>query len=211
MPFVGMSRLIAGIAGVGSVVAVLGALGCNGGSGGGSGSSSTAPPSVSPPTSSTNPPGPVTTATPPGPVTSGSSSAPVVAQVSYVDVNGNGVVDAGDQVVVKFSKEVRLSGTTIGDFVLPVTGDRFGSTATVTSGKAPTDVIITLSAGAVITVPGTFNASITKPGSPSADERAAAHNATRDVTGELAVPPKPVDVGGSATRPPSPPPPPPPL
>lgn len=187
------SKLNSNIA-VGSVALIFAALGCNGGGGGGS-QKSTAPPAITPPTSGT--PGPITSGTP-GPITSGVTVGPTVSLATFVDKNNNGVADGGDQVVIKFNKEVRLTGTTIGDFVLPVTGDRFGTTATVTSGVNPTDVIVTLGNGAVITVTGAFSATVTKAGSPSGVDVAPGQKTIRDVTSSLAVATRAIDIAGTA-------------
>ncbi len=184
-----------------SVALVFAALGCGGG-GGGSSQKSTAPPAIIPPTSST--PGPITSGTP-GPITSGVTVGPTVALATYSDNNGNGVVDMGDQVVVKFSKEVRLNGTTIGDFVLPVSGDRLGTTATITSGANPTDVIITLGQGSVLTIPGAFSSTVTKAGSPSGIDVAAGQKTIKDPTGQVAVQSRAIDiVSGPVVTPPPP-------
>jgi hypothetical protein len=177
-----------------SVVVVLAAFGCNnGGSNNGKGKS--LPPVTTPP-----PPPPPPPAPPPPPPPSG----PTVVSAAYADTNNNGIVDAGDTVTIKFSKEVVLKGTTASDFALPVSGDRFGA-ATVTSGANPTDVVVTLGQGAALTINGTFSASNTKAGAPSGVGLATAQKTISDVTGVLAVSSTPVDVGGFLTPPPPPP------
>ncbi|MEZ0229188.1 MAG: hypothetical protein ACAI25_11235 [Planctomycetota bacterium] len=186
----------------GALALTFAALGCGGGGGGSNKkSSSTVPPAITPPTSGT---GPITSGTP-GPITSGITVGPTVALATYVDVNGSGKVDGGDQVVIKFTKEVRLTGTTIGDFVLPVSGDRFGTTATVTSGANPSDVVVTLGQGAVLTIPGAFSSTVTKAGSPSGVDVAAAQKTIKDVTGKLAVQSRAIDLVSTTTPPPPPP------
>jgi hypothetical protein len=183
-----------------AVLALLVAGGCNGSGGSSKTTASSAPASTVPtppaPITSNNPPAPVTTATKPG-------SGPVVISATWTDVNGNGAVDAGDQVVVQFSREVVVTGASAGDFFLPVSGDRLGMAASVTSSSNPTNVVITLGKGVVLTIPGTFNPSLAaKPGSPSGIDLASAAASIADAHGVRATASQPVDIASGSAPPP---------
>ena len=71
---------------------------------------------------------------------------PVVAGFArYEDFNTNGICDQGDLIIVPFDQDVTVAGTAMVDaFFLPVSGNQFGSGATLTGGPANHEVTITL-------------------------------------------------------------------
>jgi hypothetical protein len=76
---------------------------------------------------------------------------PLVSGVArYLDINTNGVVDAGDQLIVPFDQDVVVSGAVGSDFVIP--GGSVGSGATVSAGSASNEVKITLGTSPSINV-----------------------------------------------------------
>jgi len=120
------------------------------------------------------------TSTVPGPVTvaatisTGSSSvrldstltitftpvdAPVVSGAArYQDVDNNAALNAGDKLIVPFSRDVVVNGAVASDFVLPVQGDSFGDGAIVTAGPASNEVTIVLGDQARLRSRGRFDA-----------------------------------------------------
>ena len=99
---------------------------------------------------------------------SGLVAPQVTAMARYFDVNRNGIVDAGDQIVVPFDTEIKVSPGADGTaFRLGVVGDSWGVGATVTHGPAPGDATITLGAGANLRIGGRFATSATTAGSSS--------------------------------------------
>ena len=70
---------------------------------------------------------------------------PVVSGLArYLDVNTNGVNDAGDQLIVPFDQNVIVNTATGSDFNLPVSGDSLGTGASISSGSASNEITITL-------------------------------------------------------------------
>ncbi len=62
----------------------------------------------------------------------------------YLDINLNGINDAGDQLIVPFDQTVTVNGANGSDFTLPVSGDSLGSGASVSAGPAANEITITL-------------------------------------------------------------------
>ncbi|MDH5640280.1 MAG: FG-GAP-like repeat-containing protein, partial [Nitrospira sp.] len=123
---------------------------------------------------------------------------PVVSRLArYLDINRNGIHDAGDQIVVPFSLSVTVKLTSGSAFAMPVTGDSLGTGATLSSGPQGTEVTITLGTAPKFRVNGGFLPGVTAANSPSAIDISAlmAPNAIEGVTtGIDAVPSTPVDI-----------------
>lgn len=49
----------------------------------------------------------------------------------YQDVNGNGMNDAGDELIVPFNQQIQVASVTTADLHLPVRGDSLGNDAEV--------------------------------------------------------------------------------
>ncbi len=62
----------------------------------------------------------------------------------YSDTNSNGAVDAGDRLHVPFDRAIALTAAVVGDLDAPVTGDTFGTGATVAAGDVDEELVITL-------------------------------------------------------------------
>ncbi|MFB3895136.1 MAG: SBBP repeat-containing protein [bacterium] len=93
---------------------------------------------------------------------------PILNKVFYSNINGNLSVDSGDKVYIQFDKRMQVTGATTTDFYLPVTGDKFGTGATVSINSAnDTQVVITLGSSPTLTILSTFNSNTTSAGSPS--------------------------------------------
>jgi hypothetical protein len=76
----------------------------------------------------------------------------------YLDVNRNGVLDQGDQVIVTFSEPVQLSTTDGSIFRMPVIGNSLGAGATLAVGPTPHEVTIELGANPLLKTRQTFAA-----------------------------------------------------
>ncbi len=85
----------------------------------------------------------------------------------FEDRNGNALADAGDAVIVGFDVEVSLNSPSAADFVLPVTGDSFGTGATVQTGSTSSRVEVVLGASPVLRSRGLFSSAEVTPNSPS--------------------------------------------
>src|SRR5262245_32859690 len=66
----------------------------------------------------------------------------------YEDRDHDGTPGAGDVLVVPFSTNVVLRGASVLDFALPVSGDSFGTSASLTQGPAANELTILLGDGA---------------------------------------------------------------
>ncbi|VAW70978.1 hypothetical protein MNBD_GAMMA09-77 [hydrothermal vent metagenome] len=99
---------------------------------------------------------------------------PVVSSFArYLDINNNGVNDINDQIIVPFDQAVAITSVSSNDFSLPVTGDTFGSGATVISGPAVNEVTIILGSSPRIKTAQDFSASQTATGSSTGIDVAA--------------------------------------
>ncbi|MCZ6602929.1 MAG: integrin alpha, partial [Planctomycetota bacterium] len=96
---------------------------------------------------------------------------PRVVLAGISDVNGNCVVDASDTLDITFTTRVTVTTADPDQaFVLPVSGDSFGTAPRFIGGGAPTNVMrvsIVLGAGSVLTSTGAFDPVSLSAGSPS--------------------------------------------
>lgn len=87
---------------------------------------------------------------------------------AVADVNGNSTLDAGDQVVIPFNQRVQVTeSATITDFVLPISGDMFGTSATYTAGPRSNEITITLGDEPNLRTRGAFVTTETSAGDAS--------------------------------------------
>ncbi|MGE3174542.1 MAG: FG-GAP repeat domain-containing protein [Planctomycetota bacterium] len=132
---------------------------------------------------------------------------PVVAGMArLLDVDRDGTLSAGDQLVVPFSTDVQVDGATAADFVLPVTGDSLGTGAAVSAGPSASEVTIALGTGARLRTRGAFATGALDGNSPSGIDvlaTAAIRNATTGAGAAASTPldaaPTPVDVAAVFT------------
>ncbi|MFN0060513.1 MAG: NHL repeat-containing protein [Planctomycetota bacterium] len=101
-----------------------------------------------------------------------SAMAPTIIRAVYVDSDLSGSVNVGDEVLCEFNKPISVPlGATVADnFALSVTSDSFGASPSLRAfrNEEPNrGAVITLGAGAVLTVTGTFDSTIISAGSPS--------------------------------------------
>jgi len=108
-----------------------------------------------------------------GTYSSTDGAPPVLMSAQYVSQNAGtaieGVVTAGDQIVLTFSEAVAVLPTlSVSNFALPVLGDSFGAGATIAQ-TGPTTLAITLGSNPVLTPGGTYGVPSvnTAPGYPS--------------------------------------------
>jgi len=93
----------------------------------------------------------------------------ILGDAHYQDVNGNSVIDAGDQLYLLFDKNIDVSGSAgPSDLALAVAGDTLGAGATVTDGAENNSVLVTLGANPVLTARGPFDEDELTAGSSSA-------------------------------------------
>lgn len=122
-------------------------------------------------------------------------NAPVfTGPARYEDVDGDGVANAGDRVVMTFSEPVVVSGALATDFALPVQDDSFGAGATVGAGDRPEEVAITLGAGARLRSRGQFASGVVTNNAPSGIELANGQGVLAAVSLTPAAASVPVDV-----------------
>ena len=91
----------------------------------------------------------------------------VVGVACFRDVNDNRVVDAGDELIVPFDRDVVVDQATASDFTLPVAGDSLGVGARVGPGSSASEVMLTLGQGAFFSVRGAFAKDSVQRGAPS--------------------------------------------
>lgn len=126
-----------------------------------------------------------------------------VTAASYTDVNGSGILDAGDTVQIDFCRPVDVDPAAAPStaFQLPVSGDGFGTGATF-SPPAPTGVstvTVVLGSRPRLYPNGTYDPANLTPSSPSGVD-VSATGLVYDAGTTLAFPPSSppgVDVGGS--------------
>lgn len=88
----------------------------------------------------------------------------IINIAGYVDANSNRIIDIGDQIVVTFDQSVVLNNPSINDFTLAVSGDSFGSGASVSAGNVLKEVIITLGSSPVLTLRHDYDDTVTSSG-----------------------------------------------
>lgn len=82
----------------------------------------------------------------------------VTAPARFLDVNRNGVADAGDQVVVPFSETIVVNSAASSSLSLPVTGDAFGAGASLALGPGSQAVTVTLGTSPALKTRQSFSA-----------------------------------------------------
>ena len=95
-------------------------------------------------------------------------TAPVVSGLAhYLDVNNNGVNDSGDQVVIPFDQDIVVNSVLSTDIALQVTGDSFGTGASVAVGALANELVVTLGTSPALKSRFDFSASSLTAGSAS--------------------------------------------
>ena len=125
--------------------------------------------------------------------------ATVAGLARVADTDGNGTLDIGDTVTVKFSADVSCGSDSAAAFTLPVTGDTFGSGATMADGINADEVVITLGNNPKLRTRQAFDGSALSADSP--DVAAATERRTLDrrtTTGSAS--PGPTDRVGTTGR-----------
>lgn len=115
----------------------------------------------------------------------------------YRDSNGNGVIDSGDTLLVRFDKDISVGSPVSADFALPTASDSLGAGAAFALGPETDTLLITLGTSPVLRTRGVFDPQDTTTGSPSGFELAdpITANAIQAVgSGVDAAPVGPVDV-----------------
>jgi DNA-binding beta-propeller fold protein YncE len=110
-------------------------------------------------------------------------SAPVFVGARFVDADNDGAIGQGDLVLASFNKPVSVpAGATVAEnFTLPVSGDSFGASPSLSAASTLGNnraVMITLGAGASLTLSGAFSPAATGAGSPSGLQVAASPTIT---------------------------------
>lgn len=90
----------------------------------------------------------------------------VLGRALYLDLNQNGM-GAGDELIIPFNRSVVLKSTALSSLSLPVSGDSFGSGASLSAGPRDNEITVNLGSGALLTIPQTFNQNNTSAGSAS--------------------------------------------
>ncbi len=123
-------------------------------------------------------------------------SGPVIVSATYYDVNANGV-SQGDQLRIKFSRTIVVAAPSTSTFVLPVNGDTFGTSPTISS-SGSNEITVTLGGAPQLTIAGTFLSGNTAPSSPSGVNINGTTSTITDVSGNPARSlPSAVDITGS--------------
>jgi hypothetical protein len=114
----------------------------------------------------------------------------------YLDINANGAVDVGDEIVVMFNAAVTVNSGTIAAFDMEVTNDSFGTGATIAAGPGSAEVTVTLGTSPVLRSRGVFNSGATSAGSASGIDVAAGMpaNMLENASGLDAVASIPLDI-----------------
>ena len=86
----------------------------------------------------------------------------------YEDTNLNGVLDAGDSLIVQFDQDLTLGAVAATDFSLPVSGDTLGASPSFALGPGTDQLTITLGTSPAFTARRTFDADETGVGAASA-------------------------------------------
>ncbi|MBL8843042.1 MAG: VCBS repeat-containing protein [Planctomycetes bacterium] len=85
----------------------------------------------------------------------------------YFDVDRSATISAGDELVLPFDQDVTTTVTDADAFELPVSGDSFGTGATIADGPGSHEITVTLGAGAVLRSRQGFDAGNVASGAPS--------------------------------------------
>ncbi len=85
----------------------------------------------------------------------------------YVDANDNGILDAGDELILTFSQAITIGSPVAADFDLPVTGNSLGGSPTFAVGPTPEQLTIVLGTSPSFAVRQFFCSESTDPGDPS--------------------------------------------
>jgi hypothetical protein len=93
--------------------------------------------------------------------------ATVAGVARVADTDGNGTLDQGDTITVKFSAAVSCGSTSAAAFTLPVTGDTLGTGATMADGINADEVVITLGNNPSLRTRQSFDSGATAAGFPS--------------------------------------------
>jgi hypothetical protein len=108
---------------------------------------------------------------------------PLVTSCVWIDNAPLGVVSAGDTLRVGFDKNVIIRNPpSANDFVLPVAGDSLGTGVNVAAGANAKEILITLGAGAYLTIAGVYNGSAVNALSPSGIDISPAGAAAGNIT-----------------------------
>ncbi len=119
----------------------------------------------------------------------------VLGRALYLDLNQNGM-GAGDQLIIPFNRSVVLKSTALSSFSLPVSGDSFGSGASLSAGPRENEITVNVGSGALLTIPQTFNQNNTSAGSASGVDISAsiAPGAIESISGVDARASSPIDL-----------------
>ncbi len=99
----------------------------------------------------------------------GSGSAPrLIGLPRFLDLNDDGIANAGDWIVVAFDSPVVVNDPDVASLELGVEGDVYGAGAAVLEGPQPHEVHVVLGSGAFIRTRGIFDEDRIGPGVPSA-------------------------------------------
>ncbi len=99
---------------------------------------------------------------------------PVVSGYArYLDLNKDGSIDSGDQIVIPFDQKININGAVFSGLELFVTGDAFGTGAGFAEGPADNEITVTLGILPQFKVAGDFSAGKTTVGSASGLDVAA--------------------------------------
>ena len=86
----------------------------------------------------------------------------------YEDTNLNGVLDAGDELIVQFDQNLTLGAVAASDFTLPVSGDTLGASPSFALGPDNDQLTITLGTSPAFTARRTFDSGQIGVGAASA-------------------------------------------
>lgn len=104
-----------------------------------------------------------------------------------------GGLSSGDKIYITFDEPVLVTGSSIGDFQLPVASDSFGAGASYAVDKTKS-VVITLGASPKLTVPGSYILGNDIAGNPSGIDINTTATGISDIGGNAAVANLPVDI-----------------
>jgi len=91
----------------------------------------------------------------------------VIGFALYEDSNENGVLDAGDRLVLSFDQDLTLGALSSSDFNLPVAGDSLGVGPSFSLGPNPDQLTITLGTSPAFTVRGFYQETMLAVGNAS--------------------------------------------
>ena len=91
----------------------------------------------------------------------------VIGFAIYEDANENGILDAGDRLILSFDQDLTLGALNSNDFNLPVVGDSLGAGPSFSLGPSPDQLTITLGTSPAFTVRGFFQETMLAVGNAS--------------------------------------------